>query len=118
LSILDGELADELTDALDAAGIPYAATVTRMLPGDGPSHNPGPSTPDPHACQGWVDEYDQDHRDGTLIQANDRKVIIVASSLDIVPTTAETVTIRGATYSIIRVALDPAGAVYEMQARA
>lgn len=119
MSILDGELAAEVTEALADVFLP--ATVTRMLPGstDPPyaPWNPGPPTPQNNACLGIVDDYAAHLRDGTLIQQTDRKVLILANSLAITPTTEDTCTIRGATGAIIRVSADPALATYELQVR-
>lgn len=42
---------------------------------------------------------------------------ILASTLAITPTTSDTVTIRGTTYSIIDVSTDPAQALWVVQAR-
>ena len=116
MSLLDGDLAADIAEAMD--DVAQGCIITRMLPGDGPPHNPGDPVPDPHACKGYVDDYDLDQIDGTLIQENDRKVVILAASIDIVPKPQMTVTIRGATYTVLRVSADPALATYTLQARA
>lgn len=116
MSILEGELAAEIADAMADVFIP--ATVTRMLPGGGPPWDPGPPIADPHTCRGIVDDYDVSLRDGTgIIEVTDRKVVILATSLAITPEPGNTVTIRGETGTIVHVGADPALATYECQTR-
>ncbi len=120
MSILDGYLAEQLTDALTAADIPQDCVVTTQETVD-------PGTPwDPsddtitnvdHACQGWVDDYSTLDRTNTLIQLNDRRVYIVASTLDVTPAPTSTVTINGATLTVIAVSRDPAGTAWVLQCR-
>lgn len=117
-SILDGELADTIGDALIDANIPFAITVTRETPGDGPPYDPGDPTYTPYACQGFVDTYATQYADGSLIEAGDVKVVIVAKTLDIEPAPGDTVTARDKTYNVVNVSADPALALYELQARA
>lgn len=115
VSILDGYLAEQLTDALTAADIPQSATVT-VQEISGPPWEPV-ITDVPYACSGWVDNYATiDHVDSN-VQVNDRKVFIVASTLTPTPVPGNTVTIAGATFSVISVALDPAGAAWVLQCR-
>lgn len=115
MSILDGALAEQITDALTAFDIPRSAVVTTQEV-SGPPWEPV-ITDVPHSCSGWVDTYEAAERVDSDIQVNDRKVFIVASTLAITPVAGNTVTIGGATYSIIRVERDPAGACWVLQAR-
>jgi hypothetical protein len=114
-SILEGALAQTIGKAM--AGTFYAATVTRLTPGAGPSHDPGEPTETDYTCKAIVDTYKAWERVGTTIQANDRKVLVLATSLDIVPKPGDTVTIRGATYTVVDVGSDPALATYKLQVR-
>lgn len=100
--------------------MPYAITITRTEITGGDPWDPGSGTPTSvdHAGSGWVDAYDLDTIDGSLILSTDTRVMIVAASLDIEPTTADTLTISGVTYSIISVKRDPAGACWDVQCRA
>lgn len=117
MSILDdGSLATTLTDALSAFDIPMACVVTRMVE-SGPPFDPV-LTPVPHACQGWRDTYSAQDLANSSILMTDIKVFVVASSLDIVPSTADTITLNGTVYSIVNVSADAAGAAYVVQARA
>lgn len=116
MSILDGSLATELTDALSAFDIPMACVVTRNEV-SGPPFDPT-ITPVAHPCSGWVDNYAQlDHVD-SAVQINDRKAFVLCSSLDITPTTADKLAIGSVNYVIVRVERDPAGACWVIQARA
>lgn len=100
----------------------YDATLTRVTPGTPDEDEPwtpvAPTTAD-YACKAIVEEYSDYHRANTLIEANDRKVLVLADSLSTVPNPAtDTITIRGETYTIVPPAkIDPANVVWEIQAR-
>ena len=119
-SILEGELAQTIADALTDADIPYDVTITRTVPGE-----PDPETPwipgEPvvtnYACQGFTETFEADYISGGLVQANDLKVVILAPTLVITPSLTDTVTVRGQTYTIIRVMPDPALATIALQVR-
>jgi len=67
-----------------------------------------------------VGEYDQEVRDGTLIQMNDLKVTVSTEGLSIEPDTADTLRMGGTDYTIVRVspvAPDCVPKVYELQVR-
>ncbi len=82
--MLNGEIAAMVLDGLEGAGLPYDVTVTRSAPGSTTAPytpwNPGPPTTVAHPCRGFVDDYTARERDGTVIQANDRKVVVLAPS--------------------------------------
>ncbi|MBJ3777874.1 hypothetical protein [Acuticoccus mangrovi] len=119
MSLLVGPLATEIAAALEAEGVPYAVTVTRMEGGEpaNPWDPPTDPVPTEYPCRGWRDEWDQDVVDGTLIQQNDVKIVVLATTLSIVPTSSETVTVDGLTYNIINITTDPANATFTLQAR-
>lgn len=120
-SILEGELAQTISDALIDASIPYVVTVTRTVPGE-----PDPSTPwipgEPVAtdypCQGFTETYSEFYLAAGLVQANDLKVVVLLPTITITPAIGDTVTVRGKTYNIINASPDPALATIELQARA
>lgn len=114
-SPLEGALARTIGSAF--SNVFYAASVTVMVPGDGPVYDPGDPTPVDHDCKGMIDEYSAFERQNSRIEVGDRKVLILATSLDIVPAIDMTVTIRGKAYRIVNVMTDPAQAVYELQCR-
>ncbi|MEH6950615.1 hypothetical protein V4R08_04605 [Nitrobacter sp. NHB1] len=111
----DGTLATRLSAALNSAGIPYGLTLQHQESDNDP-FNPTVTWVD-HDAQGWVDNYSQQDLTGTLIQANDRKVFIVCSSLDLTPATVDRLVISGITYTVVNVALDPASTCWVIQAR-
>ncbi|WP_338832325.1 hypothetical protein [Bradyrhizobium sp. 27S5] len=116
MSVLDSELAAELTDALIAFDIPQACTITRNVV-SGSDYDPTITTVD-YAAMGWVDDYSNlDHVDSNVL-VQDRKVYIVASSTLIEPTVTDAITITGKTYAVMNVQRDPAGACWVCQSRA
>lgn len=121
MSILEGSLADDITAALSDAGVPYAVTVTRSTPGTpDPSTpwQPGPPVLTDYECAGWVDTYLADEIDGTSILSSDVKVIVLLSTLAIMPAIGDAIMARGRTYPVIvNVAIDPAGATAALQVR-
>ena len=116
-SILDGELAETLVDALNSASIPQALSFVRTeVDPDSPPWDPS-STDVSYPCSGWVDDYRAtDRLDGSIL-TNDRKVFVLVSSLSVTPAASEHLTIDGLSYSIVSVEVDPAGACWVMQAR-
>jgi hypothetical protein len=113
--LLDGSLAQTLTDALIAHDLPYALTV-RRTESNGDPFNPEQVTTD-YAASGWVDDYAAQDVDGTLIRQTDRKAFVLCSSLDIDPSPTDRLVVSGATFTIISVQRDPAGACWVVQAR-
>ena len=68
-----------------------------------------------------VGQYDQEERDGTLIQMNDLKITLSTEGLTIEPNTADKFRMDGTDYTIVRVspvAPDGDAKVYELQVRA
>jgi hypothetical protein len=82
-------------------------------------------TPVSYPATGFIESYDADDIDGTLILASDRKISILGGTLPagIAPTDSDQVTIAdatglSATYAIMKgVQGDGVGAVYSMQGR-
>jgi hypothetical protein len=115
ISILDGDLAELLTDALTAFDIPMDCVVTRSE-SSGPPWDPV-MTPVPYAASGWIDQYAAAEHVDSNVLVSDRKVYVVTASLAIVPAPGNTITIAGNTFTIIATALDPAGTAWVMQCR-
>lgn len=81
---------------------------------------PEPGEPTYHTATVAVVNYEQEHRDGTLIQANDLRVLVSVEGLGIVPTLADKLTVGGAEYSIANVtplAPDGTARMYDLQVR-
>ena len=117
MSILEGEIAEQISDALVEAAIPVAVTVTRQV--QDPESSPwAPTfTTVDYSCQGLRDSYTALDRAGGNILESDVKVLILAPTLAIEPVPGDSVTIDGKTYSVVTVSTDPAGALWEVQAR-
>lgn len=121
MSILEGEFADEIASALEAASLPFDLTLSRDVVQDSPAPEPG----EPpvivtvnYPCRGFVDDFDASWRAGSLIQAGDVRVIIIANSIDIEPVAGDRITVRGKTYAAITVQADAAVATWQIQASA
>ena len=117
MSILSGELADTIGDALIDADIPFDVVLTRYEPGGGPDYDPLPPIAVDYQCQGFVDTFGESYLATGLIESGDVKVVIIATTLAIEPSVGDSVTARGKSYSVLKVSADPALALYELQAR-
>lgn len=118
-SILDGSLAGDIADALNAASIPFAVVVTRDVPQDSPDPaDPLPPISTDYTGSGWVDDWDASYLASGLVERADVKIIIIANSIAIVPVAGDRVTVRAKSYSVLNVSADPALATYTLQARA
>ncbi|MGE0749338.1 MAG: hypothetical protein AB7K64_02010 [Variibacter sp.] len=118
MSVLEGEIAETVADALLEAAIPLDLVLTRTTPGGGDPFDPDPPTSTDYACKGFLDSYSVLERAGSLIEAGDAKIVIVATTLSIEPAPGDSVTVRGKSYAIVNVSADPAVALYELQGRA
>ena len=117
-SPLEGKIAATIGKAF--ASTFYDATLVRVTPGTVDPDEPWVPVADTitnYACKGMIDTYSAYHLANSLVEADDRRILILASSLSVTPTENDTVTIRGSSYSIIDVKTDPAIAVYELQCR-
>lgn len=119
-SPLAGGLAKTIGKAM--AGLFLPATLARdtaapASPASDP-WNPGGPTTATYPCRAIHEEYAERYRLEGLMQAGDRKVLILAASLTVEPKPGDRVTIRGETFTIAAVATDPAKACWECRARA
>lgn len=98
------------------------ATLTKVSVG---TRTPGsltsgtnPTTTD-HACKGFLDKLQRKHIENTLVEDADVLIGLVGDSIagGQVPTPGDRITIRGTTYNIIVVDVDPADALYECVSR-
>lgn len=118
-SPLQGSLARTIGKAM--SGLFYECSLLRETPGStSPPYSPwspGPATSTAYACKGMVDTYTAFERSQTLIQQGDVKVLILAATLDVSPSTADKLSIRGTEYTVVAVDTDPATAVWTLQCR-
>ena len=116
-------IAAEVAAALAEAGAvtgtgPLIATIRRRGTATGPAFAPtyGPDTL--HTCTVVLSHYSARERDETSIAAADVKVL--ASAMDIDPTSADTLVVNGVDYEIVEATpVQPGGVVlmWEIQAR-
>jgi len=107
-----------------AAGITEGGTTaTLRKPGttSGPAHNPTRTPGAEYECKVLVLDYRLSERDGVLVQANDRKVMIAAEGLAVAPEPGDALTVGGVAYAVVSaMPFAPGGSVvyYEAQVRA
>lgn len=121
VSILDGSFAAEVATALDDAAIPYDLTLTRLVVPSSPPFDPwDPPSPVPveYPARGFLDEAKADWLPGSLVEAGDVRIVIIASSLEITPAPGDVVEAKGQSYTAVSVQADPAGATWQVQGRA
>ncbi|MCP8895345.1 hypothetical protein KYK29_10405 [Shinella daejeonensis] len=123
MSLLEGELAEIIGDALVAADIPYDMTIPRLHqeppPDDWPSWQEwlAPITVVEHEFQGFIDTYDARLIAAGVVNVGDVKIVIIQQGMPFRPDLTDTITARGATYTILDIAEDPARATLEVRAK-
>lgn len=114
---------------LDIAGLVASSLGGHLLPatltvvtagarGSDPTAGTNP-TQVSHACRGVLEDYATRTIDGTMVRVGDRRALLLGGTLPagVVPKPGDTVTIEGATFNVVRVERDPAGAAYVCQLR-
>ena len=94
------------------------ATLARDVAGTitDPADPPVP-TEVTYTCKAIVETYDERFRlDGT-VKSNERKMLILASTLAVTPAPNDRITIRGQSYTVIDAMTDPALATWELKVR-
>ena len=97
-----------------------AGTFERPGADGGTPWAPEPGEPTLHPATVAVVAYEQDHRDGTLIQANDLRVLVSVEGLDIVPSVSDRLLVGADDFFIAKVEpLGPDGVArfYDLQVR-
>lgn len=112
---------DKLPRAINSAfnNLFYDAVLTVDVPQVSPDPaDPLPPIPTPYSCKAYVEKYSAYYRANSLVEASDRKVIVLAKSLAIEPVNGTRITVNGITFSII--AYDDGGSnrsIWEIQGR-
>lgn len=123
MSLLEGELAGIIGEALTGADLTYELVIPRTT---APERPPGWPTWQPwepetetveHRCQGFVDTYSEFLIASGAVNAGDVKIVIVQSTLEIEPQTTDIIIARGKTYTVLAIAEDPARATLEVRAK-
>ena len=92
--------------------------ITYIVPGDVDPVTGDEQPPQEYTCQGMREEYSKEMISGGVVEKNDQKILILQDSLDVTPSTDDEITVNGDTYTVIDFEQDPAGALWEVQARA
>jgi len=123
VSLLEGDIAEILADALDAADIPYSMTIPRLHqeppPPDWPSWQEwtAPVTTVEHEFQGFIDTYDARLIAAGVVDVGDVRIILIQQGMPFRPELTDTIVARGEVYTILDITEDPAQAVLELRAK-
>lgn len=117
MSFLD-DIPDLIADALADDFRP----ATLKVPGEPTSNGEGgwiPGVTASRTCRALVDDYSDFRRSALGIPAKDRKIIVLAATVQdgASPAVGHTLNIEGRDWQIIAVTRDPASATWECQAR-
>lgn len=100
------------------------ATLERAGASTGPSYDPTPGASQIWSCKAIEDNWSAFVRQGGLVQASDRKLLILAATLKTQPQEGDTITVRGIPFTIVAdgegqpaVTSDPALATWECRCR-
>lgn len=127
MSILLGELAQTISEALIDANVPYELTIPRMTegtprPDDWPTWEPWPDDSElvEHKMQGFIVDYDEALIAAGVVQMGDVRIVILQPTIPAELTIGITdiVQAQGKTFTILNIGEDPAGATLELRARA
>jgi hypothetical protein len=113
-SPLSGSLARTIGSAFSWLFLDAVLSVDSVAGGGDPFDPPAPTTTT-YACKAIVDDYSDYYRANGLVGAKDRKILILATSVAVLPRQGNRVTVGGDTFTIISVKTDPATAVWECQ---
>lgn len=97
-----------------------SVTLSRTALGSGPAHKPGTGSTSTYSCRAVFQDYSNFERDGTLILAGDRKVLVAAKGLSIEPQPGDKLIDGLDTYTVVRPSPIAPGAtplLYTLQVR-
>lgn len=116
-SPLSGSLAATIGKAFNKLFLD--ATLTRDVPQDSPAPEPGNPpvlVAVDYSCKAIVSEFSDFYKLQSLVQGNDRKILVLAASLSVEPKEGDRISIQGQTHSVVSVGSDPAKATWELRA--
>jgi hypothetical protein len=116
-SPLEGSIRKAIGKGMQGLFLP--GTIARDVPRTSSTEefDPLPPVTKTYACKAVVDNYSAFRLASGLIQAGDRKILVLAEGLEVDPKPGDRITVRGATYTAVEVATDPAQAVWVIQGR-
>lgn len=126
MSILLGELAQTISEALIDANVPYEIVVPRTTqtepPEDWPTWEPWPgeTVTTNHKMQGFIVDYDEALIAAGVVQMGDVRIVILQPTIpaELTISITDIVQAQGKTFTILNIGEDPAGATLELRARA
>lgn len=126
MSILLGELAQTISEALIDANVPYEIIVPRTTqtepPEDWPTWEPweGETVTTEHKMQGFIVDYDEALIAAGVVSMDDVRIVILQPTIPSGLTIglADIVQAQGKSFTILNISEDPAGATLELRARA
>lgn len=68
-----------------------------------------------HACRAQIDAVTEAMRQAPGYTGTDQRILILADTLDVVPTTDDAITVGGRTWGVASVASDPARSYWELR---
>jgi hypothetical protein len=113
---------DDLPDLIaDALGDDFRNGVLKIPGTSSPDGQGGwiPSDPVEHTCKALVDDYSDFRRSALGIPGVDRKIIVLAATVQggARPAVGHTLSIEGRDWQLVGVSRDPASATWECQGR-
>lgn len=113
---------DDIPDLVNGAfgDVFYDAVMTVDVIPNSPPYDPAdPPAPVPvnYSCKAIVESYSDYFRKNGLVDAKDRKVLILATSLGVRPKPGDRITISNITFTLQDVSTDPAEAVWTARGR-
>ena len=115
MSILD-EIRSEIGNAFSDPALFFSPSTLTCVTGSGGGWNEPETTTVTHPCMAMVEAYSDHLRAVASIPGEDVKLMIVGTSIAVVPLKGDTVTVGGRNWALIRVDTDPARAMWTCQA--
>ena len=121
MSFLDdipGTISDALSDTF------RDAVLTRLGAPTGAAYDPTPGAPTTYTCKAIHDTWSAYYRASGLVEANDQRILVLATTLATTPQLGDTIALEGMTLRVVSdgggqpgVSSDPAFAVWVLRCR-
>ena len=113
MGLLNGQLSAVFNRAF--AGIYLPATLHVSGSGYDDAGNPTAGADIDYDCRAMIDDMSEVARAQAGYTERERRIMVLADSVDVVPTTNDSVTVKGERYAIMDVNSDPAESYYSMR---
>ena len=113
MPLLNGQLSAVLNRAF--AGIYLPATLHVSGSGYDEAGNPTAGTDTDYDCRAMIDDISEVARAQAGYTERERRIMVLADSVAVVPTTNDSITVKGERYAIMGVNSDPAESYYSMR---